>query len=156
MVAEEAQVHQLMELLQLMGVRQQQFERSMADALGIDRTSLEVVYQLIRRGPSTPTEVAKGVGMSTAATAQVLKRLDAGGHLERAQHASDRRKVVVSATDRTASEAERYVSPLIAAVGRLLSGATPDDLDAIAWFLGAMADLYGHPDHLQDRPRLRG
>ena len=150
-MAEDAQVHQLLELLQQMGVRQQQFERSMADALGIDRTSLEVVYQLIARGPSTPTEVARAVGMSTAATAQVLKRLDAGGHLQRAQHPSDGRKVVISAAERTAAEAERCVEPVIAAVGRLLSGATPEDLDRIAWFLGAMADLYGAAE-LSRRP----
>nr|WP_240894979.1 MarR family transcriptional regulator [Kineococcus siccus] len=139
-----------------MSVRQQRFERAVADGLGIDRTSLDVVYQLIARGPSTPTEVARAVGISTAATTQALKRLDGAGHLQRTQHASDRRKVVVSAAEATAAEADRRFRPLLDAVEELLGGATAEDLERIAWFLRSMADLYGAEEDRQRRATSGG
>ena len=43
---------QVGQLLQELNVRQQRYQRSMAAALGIDRTSLEVVYHLIVGGPA--------------------------------------------------------------------------------------------------------
>ncbi|MET1071787.1 MAG: MarR family transcriptional regulator, partial [Umezawaea sp.] len=123
-------------------VRQQWFERSMAAALGVDRTSLEVVYHLIARGPSTPTEIARAAGLSTAATAQVLKRLEAGGHVQRAKHASDRRKTVIAVVPETEARANRYVTPVIDGLDELLSAADTDTRETISTFLRAVTDVY--------------
>ncbi|HEX6346566.1 MarR family winged helix-turn-helix transcriptional regulator [Umezawaea sp.] len=138
----DSAVPHLRELLQVMAVRQQWFERSMAAAMGIDRTSLEVVYHLIARGPSTPTEIARAAGMSTAATAQVLKRLEAGGHLQRAKHATDRRKVVIAVAPETEARATRYVEPVIEGLDGLLAATDAETREKISWFLRSVADVY--------------
>jgi DNA-binding MarR family transcriptional regulator len=150
-MTQDAQVHELMATLQQMVVSQQRFERAAADTLGMDRTSLEVIYQLIARGSSTPTELAAAAGLSTAATTQVLKRLDGAGHLQRHRHASDRRKVVISVAEQTTAHAEQLFTPLITALGELLEGATPGDLDKIAWFLRSMTHLYDELGRSQRR-----
>ncbi|WP_146174998.1 MarR family winged helix-turn-helix transcriptional regulator [Umezawaea tangerina] len=145
----DSPVPHLRDLLQVMAVRQQWFERSMATALGIDRTGLEVVYHLIARGPSTPTDLARAAGLSTAATAQVLKRLEAGGHIRRAKHDSDRRKMVIAVDPGTEALANRYVAPVIEGLDGLLGAADADTREKISSFLRGVADVYTRalPEH---------
>ena len=56
-------------------------QRAITAALGIIRTSLEVVYHLIVGGPRTPSELAWATGLSTAVVTQVVKRLESPGHV---------------------------------------------------------------------------
>src|SRR3954470_18923323 len=81
--------------LRQMSAEQQDFARLMAAHLGVDAAGLAAMYLLSSGGPATPTEGARALKISTAATTLVLNRLESAGHVHREPHPTDRRKVVV-------------------------------------------------------------
>jgi DNA-binding MarR family transcriptional regulator len=129
-------------LLQELNVRQQRYQRSMATALGIDRTSLEVVYHLIVAGPSTPSELARATGLSTAVVTQVVQRLEGAGHVDRSRHAADGRKVVVTVRPATADQAARHIAPLLARMDALVDGLDDQARSTVTAFLADAAATY--------------
>lgn len=129
-------------LLQELNVRQQRYQRSMAAALGIDRTSLEVVYHLIVAGPSTPSELARATGLSTAVVTQVVKRLEGGGHVDRGRHAADGRKVLVTVRPATAAQAAQHIAPLLARLDALVDGLDGHARSVVSTFLADAAATY--------------
>ncbi len=133
---------QIGQLLQELNVRQQRYQRSMAAALGIDRTSLEVVYHLIVAGPSTPSELARATGLSTAVVTQVVKRLEGAGHVDRDRHTADGRKVVVTVRPASAEQAAEHIAPLLARLDALVDGLAEHARSAVSAFLADTAATY--------------
>lgn len=129
-------------LLQELNVRQQRHQRAMAAALGIDRTSLEVAYHLIVEGPSTPSELARATGLSTAVVTQVVQRLQAAGHVDRSRHAGDRRKVVVTVRPDTAEQAGLLIAPLLARLDALVDGLDDHARAVVTTFLADTVATY--------------
>ncbi len=129
-------------LLQELNVRQQRYERSMAAALGIDRTSLEVVYHLVVAGPSTPSDLARVTGLSTAVVTQVVKRLETAGHVDRSRHAADGRKVVVTVRPATAQAAAQRIASLLTRLDALVDGLDEDARSAVSDFLADAATAF--------------
>ena len=133
---------QIGQLLQELNVRQQRYQRAMAEALGIDRTSLEVVYHLIVAGPRTPSELARATGLSTAVVTQVVKRLEAAGHVDRDRHAADGRKVVVTVRPATADQAAEHIAPLLHRLDSLVDGLDDAARASVSTFLADAAATY--------------
>lgn len=133
---------QIGQLLQELNIRQQRYQRSMAGALGIDRTSLEVVHHLIVAGPSTPSELARATGLSTAVVTQVVTRLESGGHVDRSRHAADGRKVVVTVRPATAEQAAQHIAALLARLDALVDGLDEQARSAVSSFLADAAATY--------------
>jgi DNA-binding MarR family transcriptional regulator len=59
---------------------------------------LAVLAVLVMDGPQTPTQLARGTGLSSGGLTPVLDGLVADGFLERRAHPSDRRSSVVEAS----------------------------------------------------------
>nr|WP_246383370.1 MarR family transcriptional regulator [Microbacterium proteolyticum] len=97
---------------------------------------------LISSGDATPTELARRLGISTAAMTLVLHRLENAGHIHRERHPHDGRKLVVSAVDHSRDRARDLVTPLIDGIERVV-----DDMDAaeratVQRFLDRLIDVY--------------
>lgn len=128
--------------VQQLGVRQQRFERYLASELGVDAPGLEAMDHLIATGPATPTELAKRLGISTAATTLVLNRLEDAGHIRRDRHPSDGRKLVVTAAQSSADRAYERVLPMIEGVEDLVSGLSAADRATVQAFLDRLVAIY--------------
>lgn len=99
---------------------------------------------LISVGPTTPTQIAQHLGISTAAMTLVLNRLEAARHITRGPHPSDRRKLMISATDSSSGRAHDYVTPLIEDVEVLIESLTDTDRAVIESFLDRLIGIYDH------------
>ena len=97
---------------------------------------------LISEGTSTPTELARRTGLSTAAMTLVLNRLEEAGHVHRDRHPSDGRKLVVTPDERSAHHAEQLVQPLIAGVESAIAALSPSERDTVESFLVAIIAAY--------------
>lgn len=128
--------------VQQIAIRQQRFEQHLAAELDVDRAGLEAMDHLMSTGPTTPTELARLLGISTAAMTLVLNRLESAGHLRRDPHPSDRRKLIVTASDETSHRAYGQVEPLIRGVESLIDSMEEAERVVVEKFLDGLLTAY--------------
>ncbi|MFZ7088806.1 MarR family winged helix-turn-helix transcriptional regulator [Curtobacterium sp. RRHDQ10] len=128
--------------VQQVAVRQQRFERHLAAALDVDATGLEAMDHLITVGPATPTELARRLEISTAAMTLVLNRLEARGHVTRARHPSDGRKLVVTAVERSSDLAYEHVLPMIEGIEAVIADMSAPERATVQSFLDRLIEVY--------------
>lgn len=104
--------------------------------------------------PTTPSAVARYLGISTASTTTLLDRLERSGHVERKPHPTDRRRVVLHATDRTNEEVRQTLGQMHKRMMDATHDLSPDDAAAIVRFLEGMTQavdkIDAHPAHEED------
>jgi len=130
------------EHLRNLTLRQQRFERRLSRALHVDPAGLAVMDHLVTVGPATPTELARRLEASTAATTLVIDRLVAAGHVTRRPHPTDRRKVIVTPAEDWSATAHRHVAPIIEGVTDATEALTPADRAVVADFLARVVETY--------------
>jgi len=128
--------------LRLFSARQQDFERQLAKQLEVDAAGLATMNHLGATGSATPTEIARRLAISTAATTLVLNRLEAAGHVGREPHPSDRRKVVITPTPASLDAAYELIRPVIDGVGQLTASMSADHRAVVVGFLDQMIAIY--------------
>lgn len=128
--------------MQQIAIRQQRFEQHLAAELNVDRAGLEAMDHLMTTGPATPTELARLLGISTAAMTLVLNRLESAGHLRRDPHPSDRRKLIITASDETSHRAYGHVAPLIQGVESLIDSLKESERVVVEKFLDGLLTAY--------------
>ena len=134
--------HDLRARLQQLGVRHRHLEKRLAGALRTDVSGLEVMDHLVALGPTTPSVLATRLGTSTAAMSLVLNRLEDAGHITRARHPEDGRKLVVTAAPPSTDRVWELISPLTAQIDALVATYTPEQQDLVEGFLDAVLALY--------------
>lgn len=128
--------------VQQIAVRQEAFERHLGRQLAVDVNGLRAMDHLLTSGPSTPTELADRLDISTAALSLVVQRLEAAGHVERAPHPQDGRKVVLTPAAGSAARAQALVAPLIAGVEAVIGEMSSADRAVVQTFLDRLLDVY--------------
>jgi DNA-binding MarR family transcriptional regulator len=128
----------LREIVQLSG----EFERHLGRVLGVNSTDLTAMEHLIESGPLSPSELARRLQVSTAASTLVVDRLEASGHAVRQRHGDDRRKVVVVPSPDSARRAADELLPVVRGVAQLLVDLAPEEADAVARFLHRVVGVY--------------
>lgn len=127
------------ELIRLLGVNE------------TDRRALEIV--LAGDGTSTtPGLLAERLGLTAAGATVLLNRLEKQGYVTRSLHPTDRRRVIVVATDLTARRVRELIRPLAEeSFKMMLNWYDPDELELIAGFLGRVGELQRiHRERLRD------
>ena len=119
-----------------------EFERHLGRVLEVNPTDLTAMQHLIQSGPLSPSELARRLRISTAATTLVVDRLEASGHARRHRREDDRRKIVVvpdaGSTQRTADE----LLPIVRGIADLLTDLPPAESAVVERFLGRVVDVY--------------
>lgn len=152
MVADPKSADAIEDELERVTERQRAFERQLETALAVDPAGLGTMAHLLREGDATPTELARRLGISTAAMTLVLDRLQAAGHVSRRPHPSDRRKVLVIPAERSARTAEELVDPLLRGIRAVTEALGADERAAVSRFLADVVAVYdralstGRPD----------
>ncbi|WP_371629471.1 MarR family transcriptional regulator [Streptomyces sp. NBC_00341] len=130
------------ERLRNLTLRQQRFERYLGRRLRVDPAGLAVMDHLVNVGPTTPTDLARRLDASTAATTLVIDRLVAGGHATREPHPTDRRKVIVTPAEHWGATAYEHVAPVIEGVNAAASELSPGEQAVVAAFLERIVGVY--------------
>jgi len=128
----------LREILDLTG----DFERHLGRELTVNPTDLEAMEELIRDGALSPTELARRLGISTAAVTTVVDRLSAVGHVTREPNPADRRGVLVVPSPASVQKAMATLMPMILGMDRVLGEFDESERSTITAYLGRVADTY--------------
>ena len=118
------------------------FESRLARDLEVNATDLSAMEHLIAAGSLSPSELARRLGLSTAATTTVIDRLGAVGHVSRAADPSDRRRVAVVPAEASVARAIGMLAPLITEVDRVLDEFDEAERAVIASYLRRVVEVY--------------
>jgi DNA-binding MarR family transcriptional regulator len=133
-------------------VRTDAFDDTVATAIGLNRTDFRAIDVLDQEGPLSAGELAKAVGLSTAAVTTVIDRLEQRGFAVRKHDPSDRRKVLVELTPKLGEFAERFYAPLAETAQELYARFSEDELELLLRFLETANELFaGMLDELKAR-----
>lgn len=116
-----------------------------------DRRALEIVL-LDNEKATTPGLLAERLGLTAAGVTIMLNRLEKQGYIARSLHPTDRRRVIVMATDLAARRVREIVAPMIVESYKMLVNSyDPRELETIADFLTRAGELQRiHRQRLRD------
>ena len=107
-----------------------------------DLQALQIVIAAEKTGRNvTPRDLSAALRISTASTTKLLDRLTASGHLERHPHPSDRRALVITATNHAHNEIRERLERMHAGMREVAAAVPPTSRAAVADFLVRMAAL---------------
>ena len=118
------------------------FEAHVGRELTVNPTDLQAMQHLIMHGPLGPTDLARRLGISTAATTAVVDRLVAVGHAQRTQHPTDRRGVVIVPEAASVRKAMGTLMPAIMGVDGVLDEFDDDEQAVITAYLSRVLEVY--------------
>lgn len=107
---------------------------AIAQRAHLSHSELNALEQLTR-APHGPGELAKHLGVTSAAASGIVDRLVARGHAERRPHAADGRRREVVLTDSGRAEVVGHLMPMFAALDELDSALTDEERVVIDRYL---------------------
>ncbi|ARC58354.1 Multiple antibiotic resistance protein MarR [Frondihabitans sp. 762G35] len=113
------------------------------DSMGMGDTDLKAIRFLLaaqRRGETVNArELADHLGITTPSTSVLIKRLVSSGHLERRAHPTDRRGVLLTATEGSDDEVRATMAGMHARMITAAEALSPEEARVVTTFLRAMA-----------------
>ena len=91
---------------------------AVARRAALSRTELQTL-ELLFEGPCGPADLARSLGVTTAASSGIVDRLAARGHVVRRPHASDGRRTQVELTESGGAEVMGHLLPMFTALHEL-------------------------------------
>jgi len=137
-----------------------EMRRRISAGMDMNTTDLEALRHVIAHesveDPLTLLRLARLLGISGASTTKLLDRLSRSGHLRRAPHPTDRRALVVRATDHAHEEVRDRLAVMHERMLEVAQQVPLHSRRAVAEFLDALAehlDEQAAPDPLTPAPR---
>jgi DNA-binding MarR family transcriptional regulator len=112
---------------------------AIADRVGLSPTDLKALDLLQREGPLTAGDLATRTGLATASVTSLIDRLEQKRFVRRERDGTDRRRVLVTTSERL----ETAIEPLFRSLGRRMlarcRGYRDEQIALIGDFLGGCA-----------------
>jgi DNA-binding MarR family transcriptional regulator len=106
---------------------------------GADANALgQIIWAAEAGAPLSPAQLSRQIGMTTGATAILLNRLEAAGHLCRTRESADRRRVTLRPTPAARDRARRFLGLAGTEIAHVLRTTPPAELGTVATFLARM------------------
>jgi DNA-binding MarR family transcriptional regulator len=106
-----------------------------------DLAAIRFLLRAQRRGTSVSAkELAGHLGITTASTSVLINRLVKSGHLERHAHPTDRRGVLITATDGSDEEVRATLAGMHARMIAAAERLGPEEARAVVDFLRSMTE----------------
>ena len=118
------------------------FESHLGGELTVNPTDLTAMEHLIQSGPLTPTDLARRLGVSTAAATTVIDRLTAVGHVSRVPNPADRRGVLVVPAPASVARAMGALMPMIMDIDGVLDDYSDTEKAIITGYLERVVAAY--------------
>lgn len=112
----------------------EQIAPAVARRAGLSHNELRTL-ELLDDDPRGTGEIARALGVSTAAASGIIDRLVERGHAQRAPHARDGRRTEVTISESGRREALSYLIPMFAELARLDASFTDAERATIARYL---------------------
>ena len=114
---------------------------TIARRASLSRNELQTL-EVLFAGPTGPAELARRLGVTTAASSGIVSRLEARGHVARTPHESDGRRHDVALTESGAGEVIGHLAPMFAGLHEVDAGLDDDERVVVeAYLRGAVAAL---------------
>jgi DNA-binding MarR family transcriptional regulator len=117
-----------------------------AQGFGINRTDMRCLDVLTSRGPMRPSELAAAVRLTSGGLSIALERLERAGYVSRRPHGTDRRSVLVEATEKAHQVDEEIFGSVEAGTRGLLRDYDEESLTVIRDFLRGMSAVIAARD----------
>ena len=111
------------------------YRQVVAGAIGLGTTESQALSYLAVHGSSGQSELARDLGLTSSALTALVDRLERQGVAERVRHPRDRRRTIVSLTERGHSMVDESHRWLAATLERI----DPRDLDLVSASLAVIA-----------------
>ncbi|MBF4579492.1 MarR family transcriptional regulator [Frigoribacterium sp. VKM Ac-2530] len=125
--------------------------RRTRDSMKMNETDLAALRFLVRAGrkhePVSAKVLAEHLAITSASTSVLINRLVASGHVERLPHPTDKRGVLLRATEGTHAEVTDTLSGMHGRMITAAQGLSPDETAAVVSFLEAMTAAVDVDDH---------
>jgi len=128
--------------LQEIAVLTRQAADHLGTALGINRTDLAAMEQLMTDGALAPSELAARLNVTTAGITQVIDRLERAGHVVRERQAEDKRRVLVRPVPASVAQTYHHIAPMLTSLDAVLNALDPAERALIDRFLGRVIAVY--------------
>jgi DNA-binding MarR family transcriptional regulator len=112
---------------------------AMSHAVGINPPELLALAHLDHDGKVGPSELARRLQLTTGAVTALVDRLEESGHLERAAHPTDRRRVLLRRTAKAEREVAEEVGPMVREILELAESLSDDERQVVGAFLDKLA-----------------
>jgi len=116
--------------------------KKIGEALGVNPTDMAALEQLLINGPLTPGQLAARLEVTTAASTQIVDRLERAGHVTRERKSGDRRKVFVVPAHDSVGRAFQELAPMLEGLDGVIAGLGQDERQVIERFLGQVVEVY--------------
>jgi len=116
-------------------------DEAVADLLGINRTDLRCLDELLQVGEAGPAWLAERLRLTTGSTTTLLDRLERAGYVTRSPDPKDRRKIVVRPTPLARQRAYELYGPVATEGAQAMAQFTPDELGAVLRYLRISREL---------------
>lgn len=139
-----SQIGELMAALAALRAAEQRLSDASQRYMKLGPTDMKALHFLIvarnTTTVATPGAIAQHLEISTASTTKLLDRLEAGGHIVRAPHPSDRRALAITITDPTYEAAVETVGRQQAKRFHAAARLTWEEREVVIRFLNDMTN----------------
>jgi DNA-binding MarR family transcriptional regulator len=116
--------------------------KKIGETLGVNVTDIAALEHLLHNGPTTPSQLAERLKVTTAAATQVVDRLERAGHVSRERQANDRRKVFVVPVAASVDRAFEQLAPMLDGLDGVIADLGPGERQIIENFLDHVVEVY--------------
>lgn len=119
------------------------FHAAVADRLGVNVTDWKCAEILTRIGPTNPGKLSEMTGMTTAATAQVINRLERAGIVQRERDPNDRRKVIILmvSNSKIAEASKAILKQFTKEMGEMMAKYNTAEIETIRNFVESATEI---------------
>lgn len=114
------------------------FNTQTADKVGLGMTDMQMINLLQLYGPSTPSRLAAGTGLSSGGVTVALDRLERAGYIRRQPNPADRRSLLVTLIPASLVKFAGLYEGVESETRRLLATLAQRDLEAVIRFFDTM------------------
>lgn len=129
----------ILDLMREVREAEQRRQASTQDSMGLGGKDLQALRYLIQAQASDrllrQKDLARHLGLSTAAVSALIDRLVGAGHLRRISHPEDRRSVALEVTSATVERVRDSLGDMHAAMLHAVEGLTPSEQGVVSTFL---------------------
>lgn len=119
------------------------FHQAVAEKAGLNVTDYKCLGTILQAQPVMPGQLARMIGLSSAAMTTVIDRLERAGFVRRSPDPEDRRRILITVNaEKVESEVLPHLMPFLKSMGGLFSDYTPDQIQLIVEFLVKLTDLF--------------
>lgn len=118
-----------------------QVRRAVSRAAGLSETELRTLEHLVNE-PLGPGEVARRLGVTTAAATGIVDRLVSHGHAERRAREDDRRRTDVEVTESGREEVLAHLLPMFTRLAALDASFTEEERAVVTRYLDGAAEAF--------------